>query len=180
MGFMSTGQAQEVLQMEPVKVEGTLEEENALFSMKLDPASNSLSFLIEGVPDRKFHSNPLQFAQKQFDVQKLIKDNDAKYDGYLVVFECDHGKLDVNYDDDGGIDRTHQSFRDLPLPDGVSEAVLKQYDGWQVLDNKYVLNSRNGEVKKEFYKIKLQNGNKNKSVKINVERPRSIFGLAVN
>ncbi|HET7360726.1 MAG TPA: hypothetical protein VFI78_02215 [Salinimicrobium sp.] len=173
LGLVSTGQAQEAIEMNPVNVKSTT------FSMKLHPATNSTNFMIPEKQAGVFHSNPLKFAESNFNIQQLIKGNDSKYDAYQVSFKSPKGKLIVNYDENGEIKSTFQKFKNVLLPYETGLSVYRHYPGWDIVSNKYVAASRNGEIKREFYKIKLQNGKKSKSLKLNVDRDKSMLGLVL-
>ncbi|HET7360727.1 MAG TPA: hypothetical protein VFI78_02220 [Salinimicrobium sp.] len=173
LGLISTGQAQEAIEMNPVNVK------SSSFLMELDEATHSLKFTIPEKQTGAFHANPLKFAESNFDIQQLINDNDAKYDSYQAIFKSSKGKLIVNYDKNGEIKSTFQNFKNVPLPYETGLSIYRDYRDYDIVRNKYVAASRNGKIQREFYKIKLQNGKKSKSLKLKVDRDKSMLGLAL-
>lgn len=154
--------------------------ESPAFSMPLNETTNSMSFVIPEVRVVAFYSNPLKYVKNNFDIQQLIEENDSKYDSYYVYFRSPKGRMVVNYDKEGNPISTKQKFKDVVLPHKTGLSIYRDYKGWDIVGNKYVAVSRNGEVKKEFYKVKLQNGKKNKTLKIEVDNDESMLELALN
>lgn len=127
LGLVSAGHSQEMIYMDPVKVEGVA------FSMQLDPANNSINFTIPEKQAGEFHSNPLKFAETNFNIQQLIKDNDSKYDSYQVRFKSSKGHLLVQYDKKGEIVSTFQRFKNMNLPYETSHSIYRDYRDWDIV-----------------------------------------------
>ena len=162
-GFIGTGHSQILLK------ETKLEYRPA--SMKLDPISNSLTIAIAEKNYGQFESNPLAFVKDQFDIQKVLRDNEKEnYDSYSVNFKSTKGHLLANFDEDGNLVSSFQRFKDVRLPEDARMKILQQYRDAVVLGNKHIAVSKGWDIQKEFYKIKLRDGNKTRSVKINKEQ----------
>lgn len=148
-------------------------------NMPLDDATNTMSFVIPEVRVVAFHSNPLKYVKSNFDIHRLIEENDSKYDEYYVYFRSPKGRMVVNYDKKGKAISTKQKFKDVILPRETSLSIYRDYKGWDIVGNKYIAVSRKGEVKKEFYKVKLRNDKKRKILKIEVDNNESMLELAL-
>jgi hypothetical protein len=148
-------------------------------SMAFDDQTDQFSFAIPEVYVSAFHSNPLEYVKNNFDIQQLVKDNDSKYDSYYVYFRSSKGKLVVNYDGDGKIISTRQKFKNVALPHESKLFIHENYGNWEIAENKYVASSWNGNIKREFYKVKLQNGEETKTLKLEVDQNESRLGLAL-
>ena len=148
-------------------------------SMELDEGTNSLTFTVMEDYVGQFHSNPLKYAKENFRIADLIEANkDEDYDTYEVTFKTTKGYLKVNYNQLGDITSSTQFFKDVRLPYESMISVLKANKGYSIASTKHVAFSRSGwDVDKEFYKVKLKNGKKNKVVKVNIERDAA--GVAV-
>jgi hypothetical protein len=85
----------------------------------------------------------------------------------------------VHYDEEGKIKSTRQKFENMVLPPETSLFIQENHGDWEIVENKYVASSWNANVKREFYKIKLQNGKKTKTLKIDVDQDKSRLGLAL-
>jgi len=83
-----------------------------------------------------------------------------EYDNYYISFFIPKGKILAAYDKDGNIVRTIEKYENIKLPLVVSKSVAKNYPGWKITKNAYLVNYHNtqGIMKKEF-KIVLEKGN---------------------
>lgn len=174
MAFVSMAQAQDVVDLKSVEVE-------APTTMKLDPSTDKITVAVRENQLEEFSSNPLSFAVNNFNIQQLIKDNEAKYDEYIVTFRTKNGKLVINYDEVGEIMTTHQNFKNVRVPYGIARSIYKDknHEGWAFIRNRYVSFSKNGVVKKEFYKLVLQKDNDRKTIKLNLDKNQSQLGLVL-
>ncbi|MDT0688817.1 hypothetical protein RM549_03425 [Salegentibacter sp. F188] len=115
----------------------------------------------------EFEKDPLAFMEKNFDVDRFILElKDKDMDSYQVSFVTLKGFLKVDFDREGKVVKTYQRFRNIKLPNALSHEIYRDYKGWNILRNLYVAKGRNGNIDKEFYRLKLENGNKIQNIKI--------------
>ncbi|WP_075350349.1 nicotinate-nucleotide adenylyltransferase [Algoriphagus marinus] len=83
-----------------------------------------------------------------------------EYDKYFISFFIPKGKILAAYDDDGNLLRTIEKYENVKLPLAVSKAAAKEYPGWKITHDAYLVNyhSKLGVTKKE-YKLVLEKGN---------------------
>lgn len=162
-GFIGTGHSQILLK--ETKLEYRPE------SMKLDPVSNSL---VIGIPEKsygEFEKDPLAFVKNQFDIQKVVKDNEKEdYDSYRVNFKTTKGHLLANFDEDGELISSFQKFKNVRLPEDARMQILQQYRDAVLIGNKHIAISKGWDVQKDFYRVKLKDGKKTRIVKVNKDR----------
>ena len=162
-GFIGTGHSQILLK--ETKLEYRPE------SMKLDPISNRLVITIPEKSYGEFERDPLAFVKNQFDIQKVLKDNEeADYDSYRVDFKSTKGHLLASFNKDGDLVSSIQKFKNVKLPEDARMQILQQYRDAVLIKNKYVAVSKGWDIHKEFYKVKLRDGNKTRTVKVNKDQ----------
>ncbi|NJY63805.1 hypothetical protein HC174_13730 [Salinimicrobium sp. CDJ15-81-2] len=162
-GFIGTGHSQILLK--ETKLEYRPE------SMKLDPVSNTLTIKISEKSYGEFNKDPLAFVKNQFDIQRVLKDNEKEdYDSYQVSFKSTKGHLLANFDGDGDLISSFQKFKNVRLPEDARMQILQQYRDAVITGNKHVAISKGWDVQKEFYKVKLRDGDKTRTVKVNKDR----------
>ena len=81
-----------------------------------------------------------------------------------------------NFDGEGNLVKTYQKFTDIALPLDVRREVYMANKGWTMTQNKYVASGNGDLIEKENYKIKLENGNQKRTMKID---PRTSGGSSV-
>lgn len=146
-------------------------------SMKVDPVTNSLTFIVPERTAGEFQSNPLNFMQKNFDAKKFIKDNDdVIFSGFDVKFKSSKGYLLAYFNNRGDLKSSKQHFRNIRLPKDALQELNSQYADAVVLNTEHNARSKGWEIKKEFYKVKIKTGDRNKIVRINRDNDR--YGLA--
>ena len=162
-GFIGTGHSQILLK--EAKLEYRPE------SMKLDPVSNTLSIQVPEKSYGEFEKDPLAFVKNRFDIQKVIKDNEKEgYDSYVVDFRSTKGHLLVNLDEKGELVSSYQKFKNVRLPDDARLQILQQYRDAKFVSNKHIAISKGWDIQKDFYKVKLKDGNRTRTVKVNKDR----------
>lgn len=162
-GFISSGHSQILL--EETKVDYRPE------TLELDPVSNTLVLQIPEMSYRAFEKDPLAFVKDQFDIQKVIKDNGKrKYNSYQVDFRSTKGHLFANFDNRGKLISSFQKFRNVKLPQEARLQILQKYRDAVILDNRYIASSKGWEIQKEYYKVKIKDGDKTRRLKINKEK----------
>ncbi|TDN89334.1 hypothetical protein DET49_10679 [Salegentibacter sp. 24] len=148
-------------------------------NLEIDEATNAITLNVNEDYKGQFHSNPLKYAKDNFNLMELIQANKGKdFDTYEVTFKTNKGNLKVNYNDKGEIISSYQMFKDVRLPYNAMISILKANKGYTLTGTKHLAYSGSGEeIEKEFYKAKLENGNKSKIVKLNISKDAS--GMAV-
>lgn len=156
----TTGQAQ-VTQLEETKVEFT--------PYSITPTSDldSYEVVVKESYVGQFSKNALKFIKENFDANQLIQ---AIYvpghDSYLISFRSRKGYLDATYSKDGKLEKTYQKFQDIALPYDIRNQIYISHKGWTMTKNTYVASGKMEKINKEFYRIKLENGNKSQNIKI--------------
>jgi len=148
-------------------------------SLEIDESTNSLTFNVIEEYAGQFYANPLRYAKENFSIMNFIEANQGKeFNGYEVTFKTNKGFLKVNYNQLGDITSSSQRFKDVRLPYNSMMSILKANEGYSLVGTKHLAYSKSGwDVDEEYYKAKLKNGTKSKTVKININRDAS--GVAV-
>lgn len=136
-------------------------------SMKVDPATNTVTLKIPEKHYGEFQNDPLIFLQRNFNIHQFLQENQEM--GFVttqVVLKSRKGHLRANYNDEGDLISTYQKFRNVALPEEARQEIFRNYPGYTVVKNKHIATSKRGVINKEFYKVKLQNGNKAKRLRL--------------
>ena len=80
------------------------------------------------------------------------------YDTYEVSFFIPEGSVLAAYDRDGKLIRTIERYKNTGLPDAVKKAVNKEYPGWTISREIYVVNYHDDKGADKKYKLKLEKG----------------------
>lgn len=89
-----------------------------------------------------------------------------EYDNYFISFFIPNGKILAAYDKEGNILRTVEKYENIALPSAVAQSVAKNYPGWKITKNAYLVNYHNDQgVMKKEYKIVLEKGNEGMRIK---------------
>lgn len=158
---ITTGQAQVMTQLEETKVEFT--------PYTIIPTSDldSYEVVVKESYVGQFSKNALKFIKENFDANHLIQAIDVPgYDSYLISFRSSKGYLDATYSKDGKLERTYQKFQNIALPYDIRNQIYISHKGWTITKNTYVASGKMDMINKEFYRIKLENGNKSQNIKI--------------
>ncbi len=122
---------------------------------------------LNNVDTQEVASIPVQALQRKVAAYD-IKNSDIyfdEYDFYEVAFYIPEGKILATYDKDGRIIRTAEKFKDINLPIGVKEAVLKRFPNWTITKDIYIVHFHEDKGVKKKYKLKLVNGDQVMRVK---------------
>lgn len=116
---------------------------------------------------RDFTKDPLAFVKNNFDVYSLIEEIDnPDYNTFIVRFESSKGYLQADYNYDGRLLNTYQNFENVALPVAVRNEMYLNNRGWSMVANSYKARSKGDKLTNEKFRIKMENGNKSKIVKI--------------
>ena len=131
-------------------------------------ADGSYSYVVNEKYAGEFTSDAIGFMKANFDIHAFMDEveESGNNDGYLVVFKNSNGSLEADFDKEGELRGTHQQFRDILVPDEIRKELYRSHKGWTMVKNRYTASGRGDLVDKEFYRIKLQNGNEVRSVKL--------------
>lgn len=166
--FGSVAQAQ-IIELEEAKVD--------YFPNLEKGADNSFSYMVMEINAGEFAADAIGFMNRHFDINAFIEEiGDSDYDTYELTFKNSQGYLKAEFDDKGRLRETRQEFKDVLVPANVRTELYKNYKGWTMVKNKYSAKGNGGLIDKEEYKIRLQNGDKNQTIKID---PRSIGSTGV-
>ena len=89
-----------------------------------------------------------------------------EYDEFFVSFYLPEGRVLATYDKEGKLLRTAEKFKNVSLPPVVRQSLSRQYPGWAVAKDVYLVNYYSeSESTNKKYKILLENGNKRLRVK---------------
>lgn len=158
---IATMKAQEVIQLDEARIDFVLDEINI-------SDVNAIKLVVKEAFTGEFHENPIKFVRDKFDFNAFLDAvvNRDEFDEYLVTFNTRKGFLEALYSNDGDLVTTYQSFQDIVLPRALRIDLYNQHKGWTMTGNKYIASGKGYELNREVYKIKLENGNKKKTVKI--------------
>lgn len=164
-------QAQQITQLEEAKVGF------APLEVEVTEDGDSFTYTVSESFSGEFVDNPIAFMKANFDIQNFIaKYENRGYDSYQITFQNGKGYLLAEFDNDGEVVKTFQKFEDIPLPLDVRRELYNSNKGWTMTQNKYMASGRGELLEKEIYKIKLENGNSKRNVKID---PRSVAKTSV-
>lgn len=134
--------------------------------------ANTFSFVVKEREEGEFASDALGFMQRNFDIHAFMDEvGSDKYDSYELTFMNSQGFLKAEFDNKGELKRTQQEFKDVLVPANIRTELYRSHKGWTMVKNKYFAKGSGSLIEKEVYRIKLQNGNKNRNIKLD---PRSI------
>ena len=164
-------QAQEITQLEEAKVGF------APLDAEVIEDGDSFTYIVTESYAGEFMDDPIAFMKANFDIQNFIaKYEDRGYDTYNIVFQNGKGYLKADFNSDGEVIKTFQKFKDVVLPLDVRRELYNSNKGWTMTTNKYTASGQGDLVEREQYKIKLENGNSKRTVKID---PRSVAKTSV-
>ncbi|SFZ91583.1 hypothetical protein SAMN05428642_102149 [Flaviramulus basaltis] len=107
--------------------------------------------------------------------QKVVADYNIKADPvyiknnkttYTVTFKEATNEIENIYNKDGEILSSNQAFSNIRLPYRLSSKVALEHPGWSIKNVSCTIAYELGENTNIFYKVKLKNGSKTKTLKI--------------
>lgn len=157
---IGVGQAQEI-QLEEAKVGF------APLDAKVTRDGDSFSYKVNEKYAGEFTKDAIGFMKANFDIQNFIAAYGDDYDSYRVSFKSGKGILTADFDEHGELVSTYQKFKDIALPLDIRREVYMANKGWTMTQNRYIASGSRDLLENEVYKIKLENGNQKRSMKIN-------------
>lgn len=138
---------------------------------------NKFTYAIKDTYKGEFESDPMAFVKKHFNIQEIIEQvGHRDFNSYEVSFKTRKGELRVDFDEKGNLVRTSQEFENIVLPMELLHQLYRDYKGWAMVNNKHSARGKKDKIEKEVYRIKLEKGNKRKTINI---RPASNNGSEV-
>lgn len=154
--------AQEIIELKETRVE------YSPISTPLIRTGNSFTFSITESFIGEFEKDPLVFMKNYFDINTILREvEDKKMSTIEVTLRSRKGYIWAGYDKNGTLLGTAQRFKNIMLPMALCHQLYKEHKGWNMVKNVHVARGRGENIDKEFYRIKMENGNKRKTVKVN-------------
>jgi len=159
---LATMQAQEVILLDEARLNFDAD------AITIDSKLGEIRCIVKEDYTGEFSDNPIKFMKEKFDFNEFLSamDNRKNFDEYLVTFNSSKGYLEAIYSNNGNLVGTHQRFKNITLPSAVRNKLFVENQGWTAISIKYTASGKSDRIDKELYKIKLENGNKNRVVKI--------------
>lgn len=166
-----TTQAQNVIELKEANVVASSTPEYVI-------QEDGFSFTVKEKYSSEFSMDPIAFQKKNFDILKYIDQvGNETFDTYFVSFKSAKGHLQVKFDKTGKLLENKQWFSDVVLPRNLREQLHKEHNGWIMVQNKRFSNGREGMTEKIVYRIKLENGDKTRRLRIK-SKPQEEVALA--
>lgn len=106
------------------------------------------------LPDR----NPdptVREIEDQFIAYDLGRDYEG-FESYLVIMETAKGSLTATYNQNGKLTSVVENYKDIKLPTAVIYSIYKSFPGWQIINDKYLYEQKEGDVVKKEYNIRIK------------------------
>lgn len=97
---------------------------------------------------------------------------DNQFEAYEVIFKeasSKGGKIIATYNSEGKILKSFEKFNDVTLPPSVRNAVYKEYPGWTIHSDTYLVSYYMNSNIKKVYKLKIKKNDEKKTLKIDVD-----------
>ena len=97
---------------------------------------------------------------------------DKNFEAYEVIFKessTKEGLIVATYDNEGKILKSYEKFNNVTLPPTVRNAVYKQYPGWSIQSDTYLVSYYSNKNVKKEYKLKIRKDIKKKTLKIDTD-----------
>ncbi|HLV37924.1 hypothetical protein [Xanthomarina sp.] len=96
---------------------------------------------------------------------------DSQFEAYEVIFKdvsTNGGQIVITYNNDGQILKSVERYNDVVLPAAVRNAVYKEYPGWMIDSDKYLVTYYHKEDAKKAYKLKIKKEDNKKVIKVSI------------
>ncbi|TYA59147.1 hypothetical protein [Formosa maritima] len=97
---------------------------------------------------------------------------DNQFEAYEVIFKeasKNGGQIIATYNSEGKILKSFEKFNDVTLPPSVRNAVYKEYPGWTIHSDTYLVSYYINKDTKKVYKLKIKKDDEKKTLKIDVD-----------
>lgn len=160
--FGTAVQAQ-IIELEEAKVD--------YFPELTKDGNNSFSYTVNERKSGDFAADAIGFMNRNFDIQAFLDEiGNLDHEMYEVTFQNSHGYLMAEFNDKGQLLSTRQQFKNILVPALVRTELYKNHKGWTMVKNRYSASGRGDLIEEEMYKIRLENGNKSQTIKIDPKR----------
>lgn len=110
----------------------------------------------------------LQLKAANYEFHKPTDDQNDVLQGKKVIHRATNGYIATLYNKRGEIITSWERFRDVAPPKNIQKLVAKNFEGWEIVDNKYISIYDKEKVKTKMYKLKLSKLGRTKRVTIDV------------
>ena len=164
---MSNVQAQKELNKE--NYVNVLDEVNVKYENSIKGVTNveGYDLVVKENYRGQFEENPIKFCDENVDIKSLIDHVEpGEYDNYEIVLMTKKGFIKAVYDVEGDLQKTNKKFKNNLLPRDILHTLVRDHNGWSVIENKYVARGKENKVQKEKYIIYMENVDKSKKIRI--------------
>jgi len=91
---------------------------------------------------------------------------DRKFESYEVLFEQTKGRIVATFDQEGKIINSLERFDDVLLPPEVRNTIFKEYPGWSIHKDMYLVSYYHDKDVKKTYKVQIRKEKQKKNLKI--------------
>lgn len=165
--------AQEITELKETKVGF------APFSSEMTRSGNNFTFNVKENYVGEFQQDPVLFLENNLNVEKLLSEIEGKgIHSYNVTLTSSRGILQADFNAEGKLVKTSSRFKNILLPKELRHQLYRDHKGWAMVKNVHIARGSMGEINKEFYRVKLQNGKQRKNVTL--EAPLRAIAVAGN
>ncbi len=137
----------------------------APFSSDMTRNGDDFTFKVRENYVGEFEKDPLLFLDSHLDMKKFIAIVDKKdLQSYNVTLTSSRGNLDADFNKKGELIKSTSRFKNILLPEELRHQLYRDHKGWAMVKNVHITRGSRGEIEKEIYRIKLENGKQRKKV----------------
>ena len=107
----------------------------------------------------------LERKAAEFDI-KNSEYYDDEYDEYYISFYIPDGYILATYNNNGKLLHTAERYKNIALPNAVAQTISKNYSGWSVPKDVYLVTYKEDEGATKVWKIILKKGDKRLRIKL--------------
>ena len=123
----------------------------------------------------EFEKDPIAFLEKYCEIEAFIDlVQDEKTIAYQVEVNSNKGRMKAKYCKEGNLIRVSYKLKNVQLPASLQADLYRNYKGWNMTRNIHFARSRNGNMRQEYYKIRLEKAGEVQNLKIEVNDPEPI------
>ena len=91
---------------------------------------------------------------------------DARDKDFTVRWKSNKGFAVASFDDDGRVINVKKVLKDVTLPDYIHKHVFQNYEGFEIVKNKYTVSYNLGEEVDKTYMLSLKNGKEKVKIRV--------------